>query len=431
MSVARRFRFPHLLVALALLASCRAASDAGARQSHDIPLMREDTTFEAAVPRDATLETLLRQQVSDDLASSIVQAVAGVFNPRDLRADQSYQVVRTLDGLFREFRYSIDADNLLRVVLRDRVGEVASSIDVEVVPVPRDYETSAVSAVISPANNSLVAAFDAAGENIQLSLRLADAYSGEVDFNSDLRPGDRIDVLFERAMREGEFVGYGDVDAAVLTTRGRSVTAIPFVGSDGTRGWYDEQGRSLKRAFLKSPLPFDPRVTSGFSFNRFHPVLGVNRPHLGVDYGAPYGTPVNAVGAGTVEAAEWAGEAGRMVRIRHAGGYETAYLHLASFAPGIRPGARVEQGQIIGRVGQSGTATGPHLDYRILKNGVYLNPIAELKKMPPGMSLAADALPAFMRERDNRLRLLATRLAGRIATATMGSTPLVQAVLDR
>jgi murein DD-endopeptidase MepM/ murein hydrolase activator NlpD len=158
-------------------------------------------------------------------------------------------------------------------------------------------------------------------------------------------------------------------------------------------------------------LPFSPRVTSAFSYNRFHPVHGDYRPHLGVDFGAPFGTAVNAVAAGVVEAAEWAGEAGRMVKIRHAGGYETAYLHLSSYAPGIRPGVRVEQGALIGRVGQSGTATGPHLDYRIIKNGVYVNPIAELARMPQGEPIPAGLLSDFQKQRDQLVRQLRDQLA--------------------
>jgi murein DD-endopeptidase MepM/ murein hydrolase activator NlpD len=188
------------------------------------------------------------------------------------------------------------------------------------------------------------------------------------------------------------------------------LTAIRFDGADGKPAFYDETGRSLRRQFLKSPLPLSPRVTSGFSYNRFHPVFGIRRPHLGVDYGAPAGTAVNAVAAGVVEVAAWSGQSGRMVRIRHAGGYETAYLHLSSFGPGIRPGVRVEQGRLIGRVGQSGAATGPHLDYRIIKNGRYVNPVAEHAKMPPGEPIAPDRLEAFQAVRDRALDELAARL---------------------
>jgi murein DD-endopeptidase MepM/ murein hydrolase activator NlpD len=211
----------------------------------------------------------------------------------------------------------------------------------------------------------------------------------------------------------------------VLQVGARRLTAFRFVRPDGKVDWYDAEGKSLRRQFLRSPFSFNPRVTSGFSYNRFHPVHRTRRPHLGVDYGAPYGTPVLAVANGVVEFAGWSGEAGRMVRIRHAGGYKTAYLHLSSFGPGVRVGARVDQGTTIGRVGQTGTATGPHLDYRILKNNVYVNPIAELRRMPTGGEpLAAELLPEFSRQRDELLRQFT-------ALAPVGAPDLDLALLSR
>lgn len=264
---------------------------------------------------------------------------------------------------------------------------------------------------ISSETPSLIGAFERQGENIQLPLLLADAFAGDIDFNSELQPGDRIEVLFDRATRDGEFLGYGDVRGAVMIASGRRLTAVQFIGTDGKPGWYDDQGRSLRRQFLKSPLPFDPRVTSRFSLGRLHPVHGTVRPHYGVDYAAPYGTRVNAAASGVVTLAAWSGEAGRMVKIRHAGGYETAYLHLSSFGPGIRPGTRVEQGDLIGRVGASGTVTATHLDYRISKNGKHVNPTAELAKMPPGEPIAAALMADFTRLRDAVFSELESRLA--------------------
>lgn len=422
--MARHPRSIVLLFAAVLLAGCRTSSGGDANDRGDVLLARDATTVNAVVPPGATLESLLQQQLPADLSSSVVQAVRGVFNPRDLRASQPYSITRTLDGLFREFRYTIDADRLLRVVFRHKPGEPAASFDVSVVPVPKEYVPSAVAIDISPEHASLVGAFDAQGETIQLPLRLAEVFGGEVDFNTGLRRGDHMEVLFDRATREGEFVGYGDVKAAVLVNDGRTITAFHYVGADGKAGYYDAEGRSLRRQFLKSPLPFTPRVTSGFSYNRLHPVHGKVRPHLGVDYGAPFGTAVNAVASGVVEAAEWAGEAGRMVRIRHTGGYKTAYLHLSSFAPGIRAGVHVEQGQLIGRVGQSGTATGPHLDYRIMKNGTYVNPLTALSKMPAGEPLSAADLPAFTELRDALLQQLHDRIA---ASGSSGSSPSLSA----
>ena len=279
-----------------MAASCAEPVDDGraavTASAADITLSRDANVVDSRVPRNATLETLLRShQVSAEFASSFVQAVTSVFDPRDLRANQPYQLVRTLDGVFREFRYEIDADRLLRVASQPASGS-EPRFKVEVVPIPKDLAPSALTAEITRERPSLIAAFDSLGENVQLALQLAEILGGEIDFNADLQPGDRLEVLFDRARRDGEFVGYGDVYGVTLVNDGRRITGIRFLGPDGKPGWYDEDGRSLKRQFLRSPLPFEPRITSGFSYRRLHPVHGGYRAHPGIDYGAPYGSRV-------------------------------------------------------------------------------------------------------------------------------------------
>ncbi len=413
-------------LAATLLVSCHSAPGqpaAEATNAHDISLARENNQTIARVPAHATLESLLRQNnVSADLTAAVVTAVRKVFNPRDLRAGEHYAFIRTLDGLVREFRYPIDPDRLLRVVFASRPAEGQAPFDVQVVPVPKVVELAAIDAEISRQHSSIVGAFDAAGENVQLALMLAEIFGGEIDFNSDLQPGDRIQVLFERVTRDGGSSSYGDVKAAVLRTGGREVAAVRYLDVEGNPAFYDLQGRSLKRQFLKSPLPFEPRVTSQFSYRRVNPVYGDVRAHLGVDYGAPVGTAVMAVASGIVESAGWAGDAGRMIKLRHSGGYETEYLHLSAFASNLRVGGRVEQGQLIGRVGQTGAATGPHLDYRILKNGVHVNPLAELARMPPGVPIASEAMAAFSHDRDDAMGKLHDRVSALPAPAPTPAT---------
>ena len=397
-----------------LAAGCQATTPEESRAlREDVRLVTEATIIQAVVPRNATFESLLRQQqFTPELATSIVSAVRGVFNPRELQADRQYWVVRTLDGLFREFRYQINPDELLRIVFReDADGSTPVPFDVERVTLPKEYVRSAVSAQITPGANSLIAAFKAHDENILLPLRLAEVFSGEVDFNSDLQQGDTFEVLFDRAVRNGEFAGYGDIQAAVIQTGGRTLSAFRFTDASGKPAWFDENGQSLRRQFLKTPLAFDPRITSGFSHSRLHPVHGRRRPHLGVDYGAPTGTPVMAVADGVVVRAGWAGEAGRLVHLRHTGGYETLYLHLNGFGPGIKPGVRVTQEQTIGYVGMTGTATGPHLDYRVRKNGTYVNPVTAFANMPAGEPIEPERMAEFTRVRDEALRQLRERMA--------------------
>jgi len=415
-----RVKVGHLLPGLMcamLAAGC--ASPATRPQGQDVLLPRDVDVIEATVPRNATLQGLLKgHKASSDLADSIVSAVRSQFDPRHLKANQSYQLTTTLDGLFREFRYTMDADRFLRVALKAGTTANAPQFEVQVVPYPKEVVTSAVRVEISKEHPSLWAALEDRGENIQLALLLADAFSGDVDFNSDLQPGDWFEVLFGRVMREGQFSGYEDVKYATLANDGRNLSAVRHKGPDGRDAWYDDKGQSLKRQFLKSPLGFEPRVTSSFSYRRRHPVLNTVRAHRGVDYAAGYGTPVVAVSPGTVIAAGWAGGAGRRVSIRHASGYVSNYFHLSAISAGIQPGSKVDQGRTIGRVGNSGTVTGTHLHYELIKNGTHVNPVVEHRHMPPGVPIPATAMPAFLSERDLLLGSLREMLAAQPAAPT-------------
>lgn len=426
MIVRRLLAAGFVCIAGVLAGSCARSADQGqqAAKDKDIVLPVDIKSIDAKVPPNTTLELLLKKQdVSSESSSAVLKAISDVFNPKQLRANQTYRISRTLDGLVREFSYQIDEDRLLRVLAApvssaaSSVGAVASGLKpggqqfkAEVITTPKEFQVEAIVVAIGK-GQSLVGQLDAHGENVQLALELANIYGGELDFNSDLQPGDRFEILFERAMRNGEFAGYGRVLAASMTNEGRKMTAVRFEDADGNPAYYDADGRSLKRQFLKSPLPFDPRITSGFSASRFHPVYGGFRPHQGVDYGAPYGTSVYAVANGVVDYVGMNGDAGRMVRIRHSGGYQTAYLHLSAFAPGLHVGQRVAQKDFIGRVGTSGASTGPHLDYRIIKNGTYVNPVLELKRMPKGEAITASQMTAFAPVRDRELGQMAELLA--------------------
>ena len=238
---------------------------------------------------------------------------------------------------------------------------------------------------------------------------MAEIFSGEVDFNTELQPGDRFSLAFEKFTREAHAPTYGVISAAELKNEDRLLRAIRFTTPDGRSGYYDEQGRSLRRFFLRSPLKFEPRITSGFSRGRFHPVLQTVRAHNGTDYGAPAGSPVVAVAHGRVVSATFDNTNGRMVRLRHASGFETYYLHLSAFGEGIRAGATVSQGQIIGKVGSSGLATGPHLHYSVRQNGAFVNPVRVLSSMPPGEPIPPSLLPEFEKLRDAALARLNPR----------------------
>ncbi|MCY4602147.1 MAG: M23 family metallopeptidase [Acidobacteria bacterium] len=380
---------------------------------HDIPvsggadffLPLEGRTIEGVFPRRSTLAAILDSHELDGPAAQDIIAAAGeVFDPRRFRAGNEYRVVVGNDGFLRRLEYHVDEDKFLQV----RRAGAGGTYDAALVPYEKQRVETVTRGFINREQTSLVAALNRSGENVTLAIKMAEVLAGEIDFNTEVRRGDRFDVLFEKHYREDQFSSYGDVVAVQFINDGRPVQAFRFtVPGDSEPLYYDHQGRSLKRQFLRSPFNFEPRVTSRFSNSRLHPVLGVHRPHLGVDYGAPTGTPVIAVATGTVVSAGRSRGSGNMVRLRHNNGYETYYLHLSAFAPGIRKGARVIQGQTIGRVGATGLATGPHLDYRMRKNGAFVNPLLEHRRLPPGEPVPEQHLEAFERVRDQAIVRLA------------------------
>jgi hypothetical protein len=242
-------------------------------------------------------------------------------------------------------------------------------------------------------DSSLFGAMEAAGGGADLAVRVAQIYQWDIDFFRDLRQGDSFVVVAERQEIEGEFFSWGTIFAARFVNRDRVLDAIVYPDDDGHLGYFDLDGHPLRKQFLKAPLEFS-RVTSGFSTNRFHPVLKRRMPHYGVDYGAPTGTPVHVTADGTVTLAGRNGGGGNMVTVRHTNGYETNYLHLSRFARGIHRGVRVSQGQVIGYVGSTGLASGPHLDYRVRLNGRWINPLSIAS--PPVKPLADERLQRFL-----------------------------------
>jgi murein DD-endopeptidase MepM/ murein hydrolase activator NlpD len=370
----------------------------------DIVLTPDTKIISGLVPRSTTLDTLLRGHgVADDAAMSVVNAARTVFDPRRLRALQPFSLERTVEGTLRFFQYEIDNDRFLRVA---PAAPGSGTLDATVVPIPKTLEHVTASGSIDADTPSLFQSVTGAGEGAELAVGLAQIFSGEIDFNSDLQPGDAYAVAFDKYTREGGQSSYGDISAAEFRNEGRVLRAIRFTVPGGKPGYYDERGRSLRRFFLRSPLKFEPRVTSRFSLSRRHPVLHTARAHRGVDYGAPTGAPVIAAAGGTVVSATYDGANGRMVRVRHASGYESFYLHLSAFGPGIRAGVRVDQGQTVGLVGATGLATGPHLHYGLTRNGVFVNPLREHMNQPPGEPVPSSAMVAFEAERDRALAQL-------------------------
>ncbi len=260
-------------------------------------------------------------------------------------------------------------------------------------PSDRRVEVRTVAGTLA---GSLEASIGAAGGEGPLAYAMAEVLQWDLDFNRDLREGDRFAVLHEAVYLDGSYHELGRILALTYDNAGRLHEAyrLQAVEEDA---YYDGEGRPLRQMFLRSPLRFT-RVTSGFSHRRFHPVLKRFRPHYGVDYGAPVGTPVRSTAHGVVVSAGWDGGGGKVVKVRHPNEYLTAYLHLSRFAPGIRTGARVAQGDLVGYVGSTGLATGPHLDYRVEHRGRWIDPLS-IASVPADPIPAAE-LPAFLAWRD-------------------------------
>ncbi len=349
------------------------------------------------IRRGDTLEDLLqRAGLEAPLRMDMIAAVRTAFDVRKFRAGANVVLTRSDAGSVEGLEYQIDPDRNLQV---ERAGETFQAAIVEV---PGTIRATPVCGTL---HGSLFESIERAGERPELTLRIADIFGWQLDFYTDPREGDQFCVVVEKKeYANGQPATYQRILAATYTNAGTLYDAYLFAGEDGAPSYYSRDGRSLRSAFLRSPMKFEARVSSHFSRARRHPVLKIVRPHLGTDYAAPAGTPVQAIGAGTVIFAARSGDSGNMVTLRHTNGYETQYLHLSRIL--VRSGQRVEQGQQIGLVGATGLATGPHLDFRIRRNGGYVN--FERLRLPPAASLTAQQMPAFRTECDRLQALIET-----------------------
>jgi murein DD-endopeptidase MepM/ murein hydrolase activator NlpD len=349
----------------------------------------------SSVPRGTSFAAVLAQMnVDPQTASQITSVAESVFDFRLFRAGNELKIARTLFGRLAELSYQIDPERILSVVFRD------GAFHAEVQTIPSVTETDGVSGKVQ---GSLFEAVTQAGESPELAMRIADIFSWDLDFYTDPRPGDTFRVVVEKKkISSGQTIAYGRILAAEYDNDGRAYRAVLFHDPAGAPAYYTPDGKSLKKAFLHSPLKFAAVITSHFSYSRFHPILKVYRPHLGTDYAAPIGTPVQSIGDGRVIFAGRKGGDGNLVKIQHSNGYQTYYMHLSRIL--VRDGQHVAQGQRIGLVGMTGLATGPHLDFRIERNGQFMN--FERLPLPPSEPVASTGMGEFTVVRDREIALL-------------------------
>ncbi|MGD8329789.1 MAG: peptidoglycan DD-metalloendopeptidase family protein [Acidobacteriota bacterium] len=356
--------------------------------------------------RGDTFSSVLRRAgVPANLIETVVQSIRADFDVQKIRAGRPYKVFFNADDDLLLFRYRPDRQTAV-LVAEGQEGWLA-----EEVVVPYDIRPRFVHADIRGSLEGAIAAtWVSRSDAIGLARKLADIFAWDVDFAADLRVSDSLDVVVEQRFLEGEFVGFGDVLAAELHVKGGVFRAVRYERSNGLVSYFTPRGESLQRAFLRSPVNYS-RISSGFSYQRKHPVLNVVRPHWGVDYVAPAGTPVHATAAGRVIYAGRTSQAGNHVKIRHGGSYTSWYLHLQGFASGLRVGDKVEQGQVIGYVGSTGLVTNTHLDYRLEIDGRFVDPLQI--DFPASAPLPDEYMAEFGAQRDRWMSILRQGQANR------------------
>lgn len=337
--------------------------------------IKNSVVREAKVKRNESLYIILRDMdVSPQVIYEINQKSKGIFQSHRIKAGQRYLAYKDINAL-KAHRIILHSDALNYVII-----DWKDSVEVQSGKKQLTTKITEASGVIK---SSLYETLKESDENILLGNLLSEVFAWQIDFFR-LYPGDEFKVIFEEEFVDGKPFGLGRVLAAEFTNKGETFEAFYYENKD-YNGFYDNEGNSVQKALMKVPFKYSHRISSGFSHSRFHPVLKQRRPHHGVDYAAPLGTPVLSVGEGEIVEARYRGANGNIVKVRHNGTYTTAYLHLNGFASGIKPGVRVKQGQVIGYVGKTGRVTGVHLDYRIYKNGHPVNPLTV--DLPPSKSI--------------------------------------------
>lgn len=354
--------------------------------------------------------------LSDRQAYDLVQAADSVFPARALRSGKACYAYRS-DTL--GLRYLVyEKDRVGSVVFRCFPPYGAWNVEKEV-EVERKYADVTI-------DTSLWVDMKNAGASPLLILSLSDVYAWTVDFFG-LRKGDRFRVVYDQRTVDGEVLDIDTIRVAQFIRERDTLACYMFDQGDGGNIYWNEKGESMRKAFLKAPLQFK-RISSGFSYARRHPVTRRVQPHTGVDYAAPKGTPVMSIGDGTVLSAKYEGAGGNTVRIRHNSVYTTASLHLSGYAKGIKAGARVRQGQVIGYVGSTGRSTGPHLDFRVWKNGTPINPLK--MQSPPAEPLREEFRQRFDSDKAVLDSLLESMSAGRAEMADAVGTLVEEKVHD-
>lgn len=367
-----------------LVQSTNASLDDSAEVEEEIALPAQTIETYEVADGDTFTSAMEELTISYADALAIVEASTNVFDFTSIRVGKIFTLVRE-DNVSTELLYEPDRETMIRVDLRNGFETTSEEIQYDVVLAQADV-------VI---DDSLFASGVRQGLSEVLLLEYVDIFAWEVDFATQVQEGDAYTIVYEELYRDGGYVGVGDVLYGSFMNVGVESFAYKFTNEAGEEGYYDTNGDSLVRPFLKAPLSYS-RITSGFSYGRFHPVLNKTTPHRAIDYAAPSWTPVMAVADGTVTYAGWNGGYGNYIEVRHNGVYETHYAHLIDYE--VRSGDQVKQGEVIGYVGSTGFSTGPHLHYEVEVNGELTDPLKV--EFPKGDSVADEYRDAFEAEKE-------------------------------
>ena len=371
---------------------CRSGRDLGATPG-------AAATTEVVVGRNDTLDAIFRRIALDPADLAAIRQLPGIRASLDLLKPGDAIRLTHSGGAVQELSRKVSETQTLRVV-RDDAGFAAGRGPLIDNPVQTKIRTA--SATI---DSSLFQAAESAQISDGVALKLANVFAWDIDFVLDIREGDRFTAIYEQIYQDGKYLRDGELLAAEFVNDGKVYRAVRFVNDAGVAGYYAPDGKPMRKAFLRAPVEFT-RVSSVFNPHRLHPILNLIRGHMGTDYAAPIGTPVHAAGEGRVSFAGTRGGYGNAVVLAHTNGISTLYGHMSRFARNLRVGSHVQQGDVIGYVGMTGLATGPHLHYEYLLNGVHKDP--QTVKLPGAEPLRADAMSQFRVETSGWLSELAS-----------------------
>jgi len=350
--------------------------------------------FEGTISKNESLSELFgKYNVPMSVVFQLVKQARPTYNLNRLHPGRPYTLNKK-DNKLVSFTYQPD-ENRKIIVEKTKDGFDARLHKFK-------YETR-LATLDGTIKDNLVSSVLKAGGSYQLAIDLEEIFSWEINFFKDLRAGDSFKLSVEKKFREKRFIGYSKIMAAVFKNRGKELSAIYYRPEGKAGGYYTPSGKSLKKQFLKSPVKYT-RITSTYTNRRFHPIYKKHMPHKAVDYAAPRGTPILAVSDGIASSVSRNSRSGKYIKLKHRNGYESSYSHLSKYGPGIRKGKRVHQGQVIGYIGSTGAATGPHLCFHMRKNGRSINPLA--LKSPQGPDLEKKHLKAFLQTASKRMQAL-------------------------